>query len=196
MFELILANVSKHITLTDVEKEHFISILQPKKLRRRQYLVQAGEPCRYECFVTKGCLRQYYVDDKGSERILSFAVEDYWISDMYGLIMGQPALTNIDALEDCELLLMEKNAFEELLVRVPKFERFFRIILQRAFVSHQRRIIENISLQADERYCRFVERYPALEQRLPQKQIAAYLGITPESLSRIRRQRLENLKNS
>ena len=196
MFELILANVSKHITLTDEEKEYFLSILQPKKLRRRQYLVQAGEPCRYECFVTKGCLRQYYVDDKGSERILSFAVEDYWISDMYGLIMGQPALTNIDALEDCELLLIEKNAFDELLARVPKFERFFRIILQRAFVSHQRRIIENISLQADERYCRFVERYPALEQRLPQKQIAAYLGITPESLSRIRRQRLENLKNS
>jgi CRP-like cAMP-binding protein len=196
MFELILANVSKHITLTDEEKEYFLSILQPKKLRRRQYLVQAGEPCRYECFVTKGCLRQYYVDDKGSERILSFAVEDYWISDMYGLIMGQPALTNIDALEDCELLLIEKNAFDELLARVPKFERFFRIILQRAFVSHQRRIIENISLQADERYCRFVERYPALEQRLPQKQIAAYLGITPESLSRIRRQRMENLKNS
>ena len=196
MFELILANVSKHIILSEEEKEYFLSVLQPKKLRRRQYLVQAGEPCRYECFVTKGCLRQYYVDDKGSERILSFAVEDYWISDMYGLIMGQPALTNIDALEDCELLLIEKKAFDELLVRVPKFERFFRIILQRAFVSHQRRIIENISLQADERYCRFVERYPALEQRLPQKQIAAYLGITPESLSRIRRQRLENLKNS
>jgi CRP-like cAMP-binding protein len=196
MFELIVANVSKHITLTDDEKEYFLSVLQSKKLRRRQYLVQAGEPCRYECFVTKGCLRQYYVDDKGSERILSFAVEDYWISDMYGLIMGQPALTNIDALEDCELLLIEKNAFDELLVRVPKFERFFRIILQRAFVSHQRRIIENISLQADERYCRFVERYPALEQRLPQKQIAAYLGITPESLSRIRRQRLKHFKNS
>lgn len=196
MFELILANVSKHISLSEEEKEYFLSILQPKKLRRRQYLVQAGEPCRYECFVTKGCLRQYYVDDKGSERILSFAVEDYWISDMYGLIMDQPALTNIDALEDCELLLIEKKAFDELLVRVPKFERFFRIILQRAFVSHQRRIIENISLQADERYSRFVERYPALEQRLPQKQIAAYLGITPESLSRIRRQRLENLKSS
>lgn len=196
MSELILQNISKHITLTDEEKDYFISILQPKKLRRRQYLVQAGEPCRYECFINKGCLRQYYIDAKGLERILSFAIEDYWMSDMYGLITGQPALTNIDALEDCELILIDKNAFEELLIRVPKFERFFRIILQRAFVSHQRRIIENISLQADERYCRFVERYPALEQRLPQKQIAAYLGITPESLSRIRRQRLENLKNS
>jgi CRP-like cAMP-binding protein len=196
MFDLILQNVSKHIHLTGEEKEFFISLLQSKKLRKRQYLAQAGEPCRYECFITKGCLRQYYVDDNGAERILAFAVEDYWMSDMHALITGDGALTNIDALEDCELVLIEKKAFEELLIRVPKFERFFRIILQRAFVSHQRRIIENISLQADDRYSRFAERYPALEQRLPQKQIAAYLGITPESLSRIRRQRVEAAKRT
>ena len=181
MFELILQNVSKHITLSEEEKDYFTSVLRFKKLRKRQYLVQAGEPCRYECFINKGCLRQYHVDEKGAERILAFAVEDYWVSDMYGLITGGPALTNIDALEECELLLIEKNAFEALLLKVPKLERFFRIILQRAFVSHQRRIIENISLQADERYCRFVERYLFLEQRLPQRQIASYLGITPES---------------
>ena len=196
MFDLILQNVSKYIQLTAEEKDYFISVLKPKKLKRRQYLAQAGEPCRYECFVTKGCLRQYYVDDKGADRILGFAIEDYWMSDMHALITGEGALTNIDALEDCELILIEKKAFEVLLVKVPRFERFFRIILQRAFVSHQRRIIENISLQADERYTRFVERYPAMEQRLPQKQIAAYLGITPETLSRIRRQRLENFKKT
>src|SRR5215213_367145 len=186
MLELILQNVSKHISLTDEEKEYFTSILQSKKLRKHQYLVQAGEQCRYECFVNKGCLRQYHVDDTGQEHIFSFSIEDWWVSDMYSLITGEPSLTNIDALEECELILIERKAYEELMIQVPKFERFFRIILQRAFVSHQRRIIENISLPADERYCRFVERYPFFEQRLPQKQIASYLGITPESLSRIR----------
>ena len=196
MFELILQNISKHIQLTEEEKEYFVSVLQTKKLRRRQYLVQAGEPCRYEYFINKGCLRQYYLDEKGHEHVLYFAIEDYWISDMYGLTTGEPALTNIDALEDCELLVIEKTFYEQLFIEIPKLERFFRIILQRSLISQQRRMIENMSLQADERYYRFAQRYPFLEQRLPQKQIASYLGITPESLSRIRKQRMTNLKKA
>lgn len=196
MYELILKNIAKHVSLTPEEIEAFTSILQPKKLRKRQYLVQAGDPCRYECFINKGCLRQYYVSEEGQEHVLVFAVEDWWISDMYGLITGQPSLTNIEALEDSELLVFERTSYEEMLLRIPKMERFFRIILQRSMVSQQLRIIENISLSADDRYCRFVERFPYLEQRLSQKQIALYLGITPESLSRIRRQRLEGLKKS
>src|SRR5215213_7254896 len=196
MFELILQNISKHIQLTEKEKEYFISILQAKKIRKRQYLVQAGESCRYEYFINKGCLRQYYLDDKGHEHVLYFAIEDYWISDMYGLTTGEPALTNIDALEDCELLVIEKTFYEELFIEVPKLERFFRIILQRSLIGQQRRVIENMSLHADERYYRFAERYPFLEQRLPQKQIASYLGITPESLSRIRKQRMTALKKA
>jgi CRP-like cAMP-binding protein len=196
MFELILHNVSKHITLTEEEQQYFISILQPKKLRRKQYLVQAGDLCRYECFINKGCLRQYYLDEKGNEHVLYFAIEDYWISDMFGLVTGEPALTNIEAQEDCELLLIERKAYEQLFIKIPKMERFFKIILQRSLVSQQRRMIENMSLQADERYRRFAERHPVLEQRLPQKQIASYLGITPESLSRIRKQRLSALKKT
>jgi CRP-like cAMP-binding protein len=120
-----------------------------------------------------------------------FAEEGRWISDMYGLVTGQPALTNVDALEDAELLLIEKNAFENLMLKHPVFERFFRIKLQRAFITHQRRLIENMSLPAKERYSNFAEQYPSFEQRLPLKQIASFLGITPESLSRIRRDRLK-----
>ena len=196
MYELMLKNIARHVTLTPEEVDDFTSILQVKKLRRRQYLVQAGEPCRYEYFVNKGCLRQYYVSETGQEHIAGFAVEDWWISDMYGLVTGKPSLTNIDALEDSELLLYDRIAFEDMLLRIPKMERFFRIIFQRSIITQQLRIIETISLSAEERYCRFVERYPQLEQRLSQKQIASYLGITPESLSRIRRQRLDSLKKS
>jgi CRP-like cAMP-binding protein len=188
MHESILQNVNRFITLNEEEKEYFLSVLQPKKLRKRQYLVQAGELCRYECYVSKGCLRQYYVDDSGKENIVTFALEDWWISDMYGLVTGKPSLTNVDALEDSELLLIEKNVFEKLLSDTPKLERHFRIMLQRAFIAHQQRLIENMNLPADQRYCNFIEKYPQLESRLPQKLIASYLGITPESLSRIRSQ--------
>jgi CRP-like cAMP-binding protein len=194
MYSLILQNISRHISLTEEETGYFTSFLQVKKLRKRQYLVQAGDLCRYECFINTGCLRQYYLDDVGQEHIVMFGIEDWWISDMYGLVTGKPALTNVDALEDSELLLLERNVFDELLLKIPKFERLFRIMLQRAFIAQQVRIIENISLSAEERYTRFMERYPLLEQRLPQRHIAAYLGITPESLSRIRRLRLHSLK--
>jgi len=187
MFDAILQNVTRYVSLTEGEKEKFTSALQPKKLLKHQYLVQAGEACRYECYVNKGCLRQYYVDDGGHEHIIMFAIEDWWTSDMHSLVTGNKALTNIDALENSELLLIERTMFERLLSEIPKLERHFRMMLQRAFISHQRRLIENMSLPADQRYSRFLIQYPQLEPRIPQKLIASFLGITPESLSRIRR---------
>lgn len=191
MHDLILQNVSRNVNLTPEETAYFISVLQSKKLRRHQYLVQAGEPARYECFVVKGCLRQYYIDEKGQEHTIMFAIEDWWTSDMYSLVTGQPSLTNIDAIENSELLLIEKKQFEEMMLKIPKIERHFRIMLQRAFIAHQRRLIENMSLPAEQRYNLFRDRYPQLEQRLAQKHIASYLGITPESLSRIRNQAMK-----
>jgi CRP-like cAMP-binding protein len=191
MYDLILQNIAACITLNNEERDYFISILQLRKLRKRQYLVQAGDLCRYECFINKGCLRQYYVDESGQEHIVMFAEEGWWISDMYGLVTGNPALTNVDALEDAELLLIERTKLEKLFLEYPAFERFFRIKLQRAFIAHQRRLIENMSHPATERYNNFAAQYPSFEKRLPLKQIASFLGITPESLSRIRRQRLK-----
>lgn len=188
MYELILKNVARFIQLTPEETQRFTAVLKPRTLRKRQYLVQAGDVFRYECFVNKGSLRTYHIDNSGQEHIVMFAFEDWWTGDMYSFLSGQPALYHVEAMEDAELLTIEKNQLEQLYIEIPKFERFFRILLQNAYIAAQRRISENMSLTAEERYLNFQHRYPHFEQRLTLKQIASYLGITPESLSRIRRQ--------
>lgn len=191
MYERILQNVSRFIELTEEEKQYFLSILQTKRLRKRQYLLQEGDISRNEYFVNKGCLRTYYIDAKGSEHVVQFAIEDWWINDMYSFLTQQPARYTIDALENTEVVFIDKKSWEELFNKVPKFERFFRLLLQNAFIVNQERIIAAMSRTAEERYLDFIERYPQFEQRIPQNQIASYLGITPESLSRIRKQRTE-----
>ena len=186
MYDLILKNISRFITLTPEEEQYFTSILKLKKLKKKQYLLQEGDITRHEYFVNKGCLRTYTIDDKGQEHIIQFAIEDWWTGDMYSFLTQTPARYTIDAIEDSELLCLEKNALEDLYIKIPKFEKFFRHLLQNAFVSLQERVIGNLSQPADERYCTFITKYPNMEKRLPLKQIASYLGITPESLSRIR----------
>ena len=188
MFDLILRNISRFIQLTPEETEYFTAILKPRTLRKRQYLVQAGDVFRYECFVVKGCLRTYLVDEKGQEHVVMFAMEEWWTGDMNSFLSGQPAIYNVDALEDSELLLIEKSNLEKLYTDIPKFDRFFRLLLQNAFISMQRRIADNLSIPAEERYINFTNKFPQLEQRVPLRHIASYLGITPESLSRIRKQ--------
>lgn len=186
MFDLILQNVARHIRLEPEEMRFFTSLLQVRRLKKKEFLLRAGDVCRCESFVLEGCLRNYYLDDKGSEHILQFSIEDWWTSDLYSLLTQTPASQFIDALEDTVVAQIEKDDLEKLFNEVPKFERFFRIMFQNAFVSHQRRILQNIGSSGEDRYLVFREKYPALEQRLPQHQIAAYLGITPEFLSKIR----------
>lgn len=188
MFDLILKNISRHIQLTQEETDFFTGILQVKKLRRRQYLVQEGNISRMECYINKGCLRSYHLDDKGIEHVVQFGIEDWWIGDMHSFITGRPAKFNVDALEDSELLCIDKNDLEILYAKVPKFERFFRILIQNSFVVQQERILNSMMQSAEQRYLNFIERYPQFEQRLPQHQVASYLGISPETLSRIRKQ--------
>ena len=186
MYNLILQNISRYIQLTKEEAEYFISILHVKKLRRKQYLVQEGDVCRFESFVNKGCLRTYQVDEKGQEHIAQFGIEGWWISDLYSFLTATPALFNVDALEDSELFCLDKSSLEELYVQVPKFERFFRIIFQNAYIREQLRVIQNLSLSAEERYDNFLTKYPQIVKQVTLKQIASYLGITPEFLSAIR----------
>lgn len=186
MFNLLLQNIARHIQLEPEESRFFISLLKVRHLKKKEFLLRAGEVCRYETFVLEGCLRNYFLDEKGDEHILQFSVEDWWTSDLYSLLTRTPATQFIDALEDSTVAMLEQDDLERLYRQVPKFERFFRIMLQNAFIAQQQRILQSIGSTGEERYLAFRKKYPTLEQRLPQHQIASFLGITPEFLSKIR----------
>ena len=186
MFDPILANVAKHIRLTEQEQERFTSLLIHKRIKKKQFLLRENEISRHSAFVVAGCLRGFTVDPNGFEHILQFAPVDWWIADMYSLISGQPGQLNIEAVEDTEVLLLGKQQQEELYREIPKFERFFRIIVENALVASRQRVIDTMSLSARQRYDKFCTIYPTLINRLPQKQIAAFIGVTPEFLSKMR----------
>ena len=187
--DLIIQNISRHIHLDETERDFFISLLETKKLKRKEFLLKQGNICKTENFIVKGCLRTYTIDDSGVEHIVMFGIEDWWVGDLYSFLTQNPATYFIDALEDTEILQISKANLDKLCGRVPKFERFFRILMQNAYTREQLRIIENLSLTAEERYDRFLSKYPQIVKQVTQKQIASYLGITPEFLSAIRKKK-------
>lgn len=183
---LILKNISKHISLTNQEKSYFLSLLKEKKVAKKELILQQQQACKEINFVQTGVLRAFHVDTTGKESTIMFAVSDWWITDMYCFINQKPAMLNIEALEDSSVLQLQKDHLDDLYHKVPKFERFFRIMMQNAYIREQLRTIENLSLQAEERYYNFLQKYPEAVKRIRQKQIASYLGITPEFLSLIK----------
>lgn len=188
MFEVLFKAINEKVSLTEEEQETCKGFFIYKKLRKKQYLLQQDDVCKYTAFVEKGALRAYTVDDKGYEHIIQFALEGWWISDIYSFLTGEPSSYNIEALEDVELLLLTRNSNEEMLQQVPKMERYFRILSQKSLVAMQRRLIGSLSQSAEEKYIKLVTASPNIIQRVPQHMIASYLGITPETLSRIRKQ--------
>jgi CRP-like cAMP-binding protein len=185
MTEIILQNISKHIQLSPDEQAHFIGMLQFKSVKKREMLLQEGDICRYSTFVTQGCLRSYNLDKNGFEHVLAFAPPGWWIADMYSFISQKPGTLYIEALEPTEVLQLSKEDQERLYVDIPKFERFFRIIIENSLVSSQQRVLNNLSLTAQERYQNFCKKYPTLIHSLPRKQIASYIGVTPEFFSKM-----------
>jgi CRP-like cAMP-binding protein len=189
MFEQLIQKFNEKIQLTEEEKALVRNFFIPKKLRRRQYLLQEGDVCKYVAFVDRGLLRTYTVGEKGQEHITQFAFEGWWIGDQFSFLTGEPSTYNIDALEDCELLLLTKSAEDEMLERIPKLERYFRILLQNSLIATQKRLASSLSQTAEERYNELISVCPeTLPHRIPQHMLASFLGITPETFSRIRKQ--------
>ena len=188
MYELLLSGLEEKISLEFVDviklKEYFI----PKKIRKRQYILNAGDVCRYLTFVEKGLLRSFTIDDEGYEHVVQFAVEGWWISDMGSFLSGKEALYTIEALEDAEVLNLSKQAMDEMVIQFPVMERYFRLLMQNNIVALQRRVIAYMSLSAEEKYMKLMDIRPDIINRVPQQYVASYLGITPETLSRIRKQ--------
>ena len=186
MSYLLIKNLSKYITLTEEERQIILALFTPKKFRKHQYVLQEGDVTRYETFVVNGLTRTYEVDEKGQEHVVQFGIEDWWIGDLYSFLTETPSRYNIDCLEDTEVLQITKANLELLYQKVPKLERHFRILVQNAYIATTRRVSSTLIKSAAERYEEFLTTYPEIQQRVPNHQIASYLGITPQSLSRIR----------
>ena len=187
MYDLYFQRFNEKVLLTAKEQEIIKGYLRPKKIRRKQYLLQEGDVCKVVAFVEKGALRLYKIDKEGNERIIQFALEGWLISDLGSFLTGEPATYNIDAIEDSELVLIDKSSQDELLRRLPKFETHSRLQLTGAYIAMQRRLTSVISLTPEERYLEFNKLYPNIVQRVPQHMIASYMGLTPATLSRVRK---------
>lgn len=182
-----MESICQKVELDANEVEIIKSFFVSKKVRKRQYILNAGDVCQYITFVEKGMLRSFTVDSEGQEYVVQFAVEGWWISDVGSFISGKEALYNIEALEDCELLHLTKTRMDELLMKFPLMERFFRMLMQNNLIALQRRVIAYMSLSAEEKYLKLMEVAPDIMNRASQQHIASYLSITPETLSRVRK---------
>ncbi|MDF1697940.1 MAG: Crp/Fnr family transcriptional regulator [Saprospiraceae bacterium] len=170
------------------EEEQFIEkIFKERQIKRRQFILQEGDVAKYNTFVVEGCLKMYYVDDKGKEHNLQFAIENWWIGDLGSFHSEKPSKLYIEAMERSIILQIRKEDQLQLFIKYPKFNRIFRVFTENALINIQERILQNISSTAEERYLDFLDRYPYFFQRISNVQIASYLGITPEFLSTIRK---------
>lgn len=188
MHELLIESIGKKVKFTAQEIELLKPYFIPKKIRKRQYLLNAGDTCQYVTFVEKGMLRSFTVDDEGHEHVVQFAIEGWWIADMGSFLSGKEAIYNIEALEDSEVLNLSKQAMEEMMKQLPAMERYFRLLMQNNIVALQRRVVAYMSLSAEEKYLKLMEVAPDIMNRASQQHLASYLSITPETLSRIRKQ--------
>lgn len=187
----ILENISKIVTLSPEEELLFLSKTEIKQVKAKTILQHAGQVCKEGYFVNSGLLRSFSINDNIVEHILSFACEGWWISDMYSLLSQKPGNLFIEVLEDAEVVVLSKENQDQLYLEIPKLERFFRILIENSLVANQERLMDNLSLTAEERFDKFCKKYPTLIQKVPQKQIASFIGVTPEFFSKMKARMLK-----
>jgi CRP/FNR family transcriptional regulator, anaerobic regulatory protein len=186
MFASLFHHLKKYISLTAAEEEIIKSYLQVNTVANKEYILQQGQVCQANYFIINGCVRKYFTTDQGAEQIIQFAIDNWWITDYTSMDFQQPSVYTIQAVEESKIVILKKSIEEELFTRVPALERYFRIILQRAFAASLNRIHYIYSLSGEERYRHFSNAFPEFVQRVPQYMLASYLGFTPEFLSKIR----------
>lgn len=187
--EPLLDYFNRFIPLNAGEKKLVMELFKPRLYRKRQYVLQEGDICVKFNFVVRGCLRMYKIDEKGNTHIIQFTSENWWLMDIGSFHGKTPSELNIDALEDTMVFQISHEDLINLYTAAPKFNLIFRVLIENSFVALQKRLLQNISSTAEERYLSFIQSYSHLSNRLPQVQVAAFIGISPEFLSRLRNRR-------
>ncbi len=183
----LLQNIRRYVSLGATEESKLLAIARTTRIRRRQFIDQPGYVCLYRNYVVGGAFRSFFVDAEGKEHTVQIAVEDWFVSDFYSYITQTPATLFVEALEDSVILQMRYEDIEGLCTEIHSLSEYFRVTTERAFAFSRQRALSNLSMTAEERYLELLERYPNIVQRVPQKIVASYLGMTPEFLSKIRK---------
>jgi len=187
MYDILFKHLEEKVTLSPSEKELITTFFTPATLKKRQILILEGQVCKYLTFVSKGLLKAYNVDEKGHEHINQFTPEGWWTSDMNSFFSGENSFYSIDALENSEVLLITREEFENLTLQVPVMDRYFRLLFQNSLITKERRLISSHTDSAEKKYKYLVENNPDLIKRVPQNLLASYLGLSAETLSRLKK---------
>jgi CRP-like cAMP-binding protein len=187
MYDSLIDHFKEIVQITDTDEKLIRESFAKKSVKKNEFLLSRADISNHMRFIVKGCMKVYYLDKEGNERIYQFGIEGWWVNDLYSYLTQTPSEYFIKAIQDSELLMIHRDTLESLFDKSPMIERFFRIKFQNAYVALQDRTIKNMSESAEQRYMNFQKKYRDMEQRIPQYMIAAYLGITPEHLSAIRK---------